>query len=77
MSANDITALRGLPEPVKTWVLTAFTNAMDDVFLVGLPFMVVALVIAIFMREVPLIGRGAGHDAADAGDGAAGGQEDG
>ena len=56
-AANDITALRGLPEPAKTWVLTAFTNAMDDVFLVGLPFMVVALVIAIFMREVPLIGR--------------------
>ena len=42
---------------MKTWVLTAFTNAMDDVFLVGLPFMVVALVIAVFMREVPLIGR--------------------
>ena len=38
-SANNITALRGLPEPVKTWVLTAFTNAMDEVFLVGLPFM--------------------------------------
>ena len=38
-------------------MLTAFTNAMDEVFLVGLPFMVVALVIAIFMREVPLIGR--------------------
>jgi len=56
-SANNITALRGLPEPVKTWVLTAFTNAMDDVFLVGLPFMAIALVIAIFMREVPLIGR--------------------
>ncbi|HSU36618.1 MAG TPA: MDR family MFS transporter, partial [Propionibacteriaceae bacterium] len=56
-SANNITALRGLPEPMKTWVLTAFTNAMDDVFLVGLPFMAIALVIAIFMREVPLIGR--------------------
>ena len=56
-SANNITALRALPEPVKTWVLTAFTNAMDEVFLVGLPFMVVALVIAVFMREVPLMGR--------------------
>ena len=41
----------------KTWVLTAFTTSMDDLFLVGLPFMAVALVIAIFMREVPLIGR--------------------
>ena len=39
-SANDISAIRALPEPVKTWVLTAFTEAMDDVFLVGVPFMV-------------------------------------
>ena len=44
-------AIRALPEPVKTWVLTAFTHAMDDVFLVGVPFMAVALLIAVFMRE--------------------------
>jgi hypothetical protein len=31
-SINDVTAIQGLPEPVKTWVLTAFTRAMDDVF---------------------------------------------
>ena len=55
--ANDISALRSLPEPVKTWVLTAFTKAMDDVFLVGVPFMVVAVVIAVFMTERPLAGR--------------------
>jgi EmrB/QacA subfamily drug resistance transporter len=55
--ANDITALRSLPEPMKTWVLTAFTNAMDDVFLVGVPFMAVALLIAVFMTERPLAGR--------------------
>jgi EmrB/QacA subfamily drug resistance transporter len=68
--ANDISALRSLPEPVKTWVLTAFTNAMDDVFLVGVPFMVVALVIAVFMTERPLAGRErteAPERAADAG----------
>jgi EmrB/QacA subfamily drug resistance transporter len=55
--ANDISALRSLPEPMKTWVLTAFTNAMDDVFLVGVPFMAVALLIAVFMTERPLAGR--------------------
>jgi MFS family permease len=55
--ANDIAALRSLPEPILTWVLTAFTRAMDEVFLVGVPFMVVALVIAIFMTEEPLAGR--------------------
>ena len=55
--ANDIAALRSLPEPLLSWVLTAFTRAMDDVFLVGVPFMVVALVIAVFMTERPLGGR--------------------
>ncbi len=55
--ANDITALQTLPEPVRTWVLTAFTQAMDDVFLVGVPFMVVALVVATFMTERPLADR--------------------
>jgi EmrB/QacA subfamily drug resistance transporter len=55
--ANDISALRNLPEPVKTWVLTAFTKAMDEVFLVGVPFMAVALVVAVFMTERPLAGR--------------------
>jgi MFS family permease len=56
-SMNDITAIHGLPEPVKTWVLTAFTQAMDDVFLVAVPFMAVAFVIALTMRERPLQGR--------------------
>ena len=38
-------------------MLTAFTQAMDDVFLVGVPFMAVAVLIAVFMREKPLAGR--------------------
>jgi hypothetical protein len=38
-------------------VLTAFTRSMDDVFLVAVPFMVVALIVALTMREKPLIGR--------------------
>ena len=56
-SANDINSISALPEPVKTWVLTAFTQAMDDVFLVGVPFMAVAVLIAVFMTEKPLAGR--------------------
>jgi MFS family permease len=56
-SINDVTAIRALPEPIKTWVLTAFTGAMDDVFLIAVPFMVLALIIAITMREKPLAGR--------------------
>ncbi|MBA3527996.1 MAG: MFS transporter, partial [Propionibacteriaceae bacterium] len=56
-SVQDITAIRALPEPVKTWVLTAFTQAMDDVFLIAVPFMAVAFVIALTMREKPLASR--------------------
>ena len=56
-SANDISAIGALPEPAKTWVLTAFTEAMDDVFLVGVPFMAAAVLIAAFMREKPLASR--------------------
>ena len=56
-SVQDVTAIRALPEPVRTWVLTAFTQAMDDVFLVAVPFLAVALVIALTMREKPLAGR--------------------
>jgi MFS family permease len=59
-SVNDVTAIQNLPEPVKTWVQTAFTQSMDDVFLVAVPFMVVALVIALTMREKPLAGRASG-----------------
>jgi EmrB/QacA subfamily drug resistance transporter len=59
-SLRDVTAIQALPEPVKTWVLTAFTRSMDDVFLVAVPFMVVALIVALTMREKPLIGRNPG-----------------
>jgi len=62
-STNDVTAIRGLSEPVKGWVLEAFTRSMDDVFLVAVPFMAVALVVALTMREKPLAGRAAGPTA--------------
>ncbi len=58
-AVNDISAIRDLPDgPIRDAVLNAFTNAMDDVFLVAVPFMAVALVVALFMREKPLAGRG-------------------
>ena len=53
-SVNDVTAIQQLAEPARTWVLTAFTQAMDDVFLIAVPIMVVAFVIALTMREKPL-----------------------
>ena len=65
-SVNDVTAIRALPEPVRTWVLTAFTQAMDDLFLVAVPFLVLGLVIALLMKEKPLAGRTPGAAPASA-----------
>ena len=64
IETNDVTAIRALPEPIKSWVLEAFTRSMDDVFLVAVPFMAVALVIALTMPEKPLKGRGQDSDSA-------------
>jgi EmrB/QacA subfamily drug resistance transporter len=66
IKTNDVTAIKALPEPIKSWVLEAFTRSMDDVFLVGVPFMAVAFVIALTMREKPLRGRGQHSDSATA-----------
>jgi len=60
VDANDVQAIQRLAGPVKNLVLGAFTNALDDVFLVGVPFVVVAFVVSLFLKEVPLrIGPGA------------------
>ena len=64
IETNDVTAIQALPEPIKSWVLEAFTRSMDDVFMVAVPFMAVAFVIAITMREKPLKGRGQHSDSA-------------
>jgi len=54
INVNNLQAIQALPEPVKTSVLTAFTRALDDVFLVGVPVVALALVAALFLKEVPL-----------------------
>ena len=57
IKTDDVTAIKALPEPIKSWVLEAFTRAIDDVFLVAVPFMAIAFVIALTMHEKPLRGR--------------------
>jgi hypothetical protein len=52
--ANNIQAIQHLAEPVKGIVLGAFAKAIDDVFLVGVPFIVVAFVVSLFLKEIPL-----------------------
>src|SRR5215216_2325283 len=54
VEANDVQGIQQLAEPVRHVVLGAFTNALDDVFLVGVPFLVIAFVVALLLKEVPL-----------------------
>ena len=54
INTNNLQAIQALPEPTRTSVLTAFTHALDDVFLVGVPVVALALVVALFLEEVPL-----------------------
>jgi EmrB/QacA subfamily drug resistance transporter len=54
VDANNVQAIQRLAEPIKGVVLGAFSNALDDVFIVGVPFIVVALVVSLFLKEVPL-----------------------
>jgi Major Facilitator Superfamily len=70
VDANNVQAIHQLVEPVKSVVLGAFADAMDDVFMVAVPFMVVAFVVALFLKEVPLRtgpGEPGGPEAAAAG----------
>jgi EmrB/QacA subfamily drug resistance transporter len=54
VDANNIQAMQALQEPTRHLVLTAFTNALNDVFLVCIPFIIIALIISLFLKEIPL-----------------------
>ncbi len=52
--SHDIPDLSTLPAPVRALFQQAFGDATGHLFLVALPFAVVALVCVVFIREVPL-----------------------
>ncbi|GII53832.1 hypothetical protein Pth03_22210 [Planotetraspora thailandica] len=58
VDANNVQAIQQLPPQVKDHVLAAFTSAIDDVFLASIPFVAFALVVAFFLKEIPLGTRG-------------------
>ncbi|GAA0358563.1 hypothetical protein GCM10009530_04760 [Microbispora corallina] len=63
VDANNVQAIQQLPPQVKEHVLVAFTSAIDDVFLASLPFVVLALVVAFFLKEIPLATRASSEPA--------------
>lgn len=56
-AANSVEALHQLREPMRGWALHGLVEAMGDVFLVSLPFLAIALIIAIITPEQRLAGR--------------------
>lgn len=48
--------IQALPEPFKHIVLTAFTNALETAFLVGVPVAALGLAAVLALKEVPLRG---------------------
>ncbi|MCC6792046.1 MAG: MFS transporter [Thermomicrobiales bacterium] len=54
VDANDIEAIQDLIEPTKHMVLEAFTRSLTEVFLVCIPFVVIAILLALLLPERPL-----------------------
>jgi len=57
INTNNIESIRALTGPVRDFVLAALTHSLNDVFLTGVPFAALALVVAFFIPEVPLASR--------------------
>jgi MFS family permease len=53
-AANNVQAIKALPEPVHSLVTGAFSASLHDVFLSAVPLVAVALVVAFFLKEKPL-----------------------
>jgi EmrB/QacA subfamily drug resistance transporter len=54
---SNVEAIKLLPEPAHSLVTGAFSSAMSEMFLVALPLVGVALVIGVFLKELPLASR--------------------
>lgn len=57
---GNVQKIQRLPEPVHGLVLHGFADSLHDMFLWAIPVIVVALVVSLFIPEVPLKARQAG-----------------
>jgi hypothetical protein len=67
-ATSDVQRIQGLPEPVKGLVLQAFAHSLDDMFLWAIPVVLVALVVSVFIKEMPLKSRQAAAESSAVGD---------
>jgi EmrB/QacA subfamily drug resistance transporter len=51
---KDVQAINALPDPVRELVTGAFSASLHDMFLTAVPLVLVAMVVAFFLKEVPL-----------------------
>ncbi len=68
-AVQNVTAIQHLPTEVKTPVIEAYVRSLHDVFLAAVPFALAALVVVLFLKELPLARRETPVDAAAPGDG--------
>jgi EmrB/QacA subfamily drug resistance transporter len=66
INTNNVTRIAHLPGPIREVVLNAFANSLDDVFLWAVPTILVALVVSLFIKELPLKARAAEASAPEA-----------
>lgn len=58
---SDVNAIKSLPAEVREPVLAAFTDSLQDLFHVALPFVLLALAVSFLIPEIPLRTRQAGE----------------
>ena len=54
---NNVEAIKTLPDPLHGLVTEAFSLSLHDTFLAAVPLTVLAVVVALFLKEIPLLGR--------------------
>jgi EmrB/QacA subfamily drug resistance transporter len=55
--ANNVQAIKGLPEPLHSLITGAFSQSLHDTFLSAVPLVAIALAVAFFLKEKPLATR--------------------
>jgi MFS family permease len=61
---NNVRAIQQLPEPVHGRVVEAFSLTLHEMFLTVIPVVLIALIVSLFIREVPLRQRESSTDEA-------------
>ncbi|MFB7600264.1 MDR family MFS transporter [Streptomyces sp. NPDC056160] len=76
-ASGSLPDLHLLPEPVRTWLESAYGHGIGDIFLYVAPVALLAFLVTLFIKEVPLRASSGLAQAAEAARGAGAGEESG